>query len=67
MPTYDFRCPNCNHTETIFRGLKDNVEVPCINCGHTMSKLVGTPDFRFADPRGTCGKKATGYTKIRDS
>ncbi len=44
MPTYDYKCENCNETFEIFHSIKDEPVKLCPSCGHdTLKKLVSLP------------------------
>lgn len=40
MPTYDYRCPVCGHTEEIFHSIKINPEYPCPDCEKKDTKVL---------------------------
>lgn len=44
MPTYDYKCENCNETFEIFQSIKDAPVKLCPSCGHeTLKKMVSLP------------------------
>ncbi len=44
MPTYDYKCENCNETFEIFQSIKDSPAKLCPSCGHeTLKKMVSLP------------------------
>ena len=45
MPAYEYRCPNCNATFTLFLSLKekDKETAKCPKCGNTdVQRIYGT-------------------------
>lgn len=46
MPTYDYRCNNCGHTEEIYQSFKDAELTQCPSCGtNNYERLIGCPFF----------------------
>jgi putative FmdB family regulatory protein len=44
MPTYDYKCGNCNNTFEFFQSMKDDPMTLCPECGHNdLKKLVSLP------------------------
>jgi putative FmdB family regulatory protein len=44
MPTYDYKCNNCNNTFEFFQSMKDDPMTLCPECGHeALKKLVSMP------------------------
>lgn len=44
MPTYEYKCSNCNHEFEILQSIKDDALTLCTKCGHnTLKKLVSMP------------------------
>lgn len=46
MPTYDYKCPSCQHVEEMQHGMKDVVNTVCPQCRHDfLVKVIssGTP------------------------
>ena len=44
MPTYDYKCPNCSHSEQKMHRMNDNIQMFCFNCfknGETIQMLKG--------------------------
>jgi len=42
MPTYDYRCNNCNHEFELFQSMKDSPKRKCPECGkNTLERLIG--------------------------
>lgn len=41
MPTYDYRCPDCQHEQEHFHGINEKPHVKCEECGKRMKKLMG--------------------------
>jgi putative FmdB family regulatory protein len=44
MPTYDYRCPQCNHAFSAFHGMKE-ASPACPSCGGEVRKLPVAPAF----------------------
>lgn len=43
MPTYDYKCDNCDHEFEIFQSMKDNKLSKCPVCGkESLKRLIGT-------------------------
>jgi len=43
MPTYDYRCNNCNHEFELFQSMKDSPKRKCPECGQLkLERLIGT-------------------------
>jgi len=42
MPTYDYRCPDCEHEQERFHKINEKPHVKCNECGKRMKKLIGT-------------------------
>lgn len=43
MPTYDYRCGNCEHTFELFQKMSDAPKRKCPKCGrNTLNRLIGT-------------------------
>jgi len=43
MPTYDYRCKNCEHEFELFQNMSDRVKRKCPECGkNTLERLIGT-------------------------
>ena len=41
MPTYDYKCNDCNESLEQFHGMNDSPEVPCPSCGTIANKMIG--------------------------
>ena len=42
MPTYDYRCNNCEHEFELFQSMKDSVKKKCPECGKlALERLIG--------------------------
>lgn len=42
MPTYDYRCNNCEHEFELFQSMKDGVKKKCPECGKlALERLIG--------------------------
>jgi putative FmdB family regulatory protein len=49
MPTYDYKCNNCNATEVHKRGMNDpEVEVNCKSCKSLMVRVFGLAAVTFS-------------------
>ena len=65
MPTYDYKCENCNSTFEFFQSMKDDPMTLCPQCGHnTLKKLVSLPAGLIF--KGT-GFYLTDYAKKKTS
>lgn len=43
MPTYEYRCKNCQHEFELFQNMSDAVKRKCPECGkNTLERLIGT-------------------------
>jgi len=43
MPTYDYRCKNCEHEFELFQQMSDSVKKKCPECGKlSLQRLIGT-------------------------
>ncbi len=43
MPTYEYRCNNCQHEFELFQSMKDAPKRKCPTCGkNTLERLIGT-------------------------
>jgi len=42
MPTYDYKCLECNHTFETFQSIKDSHLTECPQCGGKIKRLIGT-------------------------
>lgn len=43
MPTYDYRCGNCEHEFELFQKMSDSPKRKCPECGkNTLERLIGT-------------------------
>lgn len=43
MPTYDYRCKNCDHEFELFQSMKDKVKRKCPECSKlSLERLIGT-------------------------
>lgn len=41
MPTYDYRCPQCDITTESFHKMCEESKVLCLECGVNMLKTIG--------------------------
>lgn len=65
MPTYDYKCENCENTFEFFQSMKDDPLTLCPECGHsTLKKLVSMPAGLIF--KGT-GFYLTDYAKKKTS
>lgn len=43
MPTYEYRCKNCEHEFELFQGMSDPLKRKCPKCGkNALERLIGT-------------------------
>lgn len=42
MPTYDYKCLNCNSSFEVFQKMNDEPIKNCPKCGGKVKKLIGT-------------------------
>ncbi len=56
MPAYDYKCPDCNATTTVVRGISEKEAKPiCITCAREMGRVYDSaPAITF---------KGTGWGK----
>ena len=48
MPTYDYKCTHCGHTEEVFHKIDERIQVNCSKCGKLSSKTFSAShSFRF--------------------
>ncbi|MCK9424419.1 MAG: zinc ribbon domain-containing protein [Ignavibacteriaceae bacterium] len=41
MPTYDYKCLECNHNFETFQSMKDKYLTECPKCGGNIKRLIG--------------------------
>lgn len=41
MPTYDYKCPECEHVQERFHKIRQRPRVECEKCGARMKKMMG--------------------------
>ncbi len=41
MPTYDYRCRNCNYEFELFQSIKEKPLETCPRCGKSVRRLIG--------------------------
>lgn len=41
MPTYDYKCPECEHVQERFHKIRQRPSVECEKCGARMKKMMG--------------------------
>lgn len=42
MPTYEYKCLNCNHSFEVFQSMNADPVKVCPNCGGTVKRLIGS-------------------------
>jgi putative FmdB family regulatory protein len=42
MPTYDYRCSDCNYTFEYFQPMRDEPLTVCPGCGGNLKRIIGT-------------------------
>jgi putative FmdB family regulatory protein len=42
MPTYEYKCLNCDHSFEIFQSMNAEPVKVCPNCGGSVKRLIGT-------------------------
>ena len=48
MPTYDFKCRDCDNTATLITSIRDELKIPiCANCKLDMVRDFGAPAIGF--------------------
>jgi putative FmdB family regulatory protein len=69
MPTYDYKCENCNHTFEVLQSIKDEPLIKCPKCGkNKLKKLISGgaglifkgSGFYLTDYKNKHSKKSTG-------
>jgi putative FmdB family regulatory protein len=54
MPTYDYKCHKCNHTEELLLRLSEHVvTLPCPSCGGSMEQYFPRPPSTGSFPAFT--------------
>ncbi len=41
MPTYSYKCKDCEHTYSAFQSIKDEPDKKCPECGGAIVRLIG--------------------------
>jgi len=41
MPTYDYKCTNCNHVFEYFQSMNDDPLSQCPECGGEVKRMIG--------------------------
>lgn len=75
MPTYEYRCTDCEETFEFFRKMSDAPLQTCPSCGGTLKRMIGTgmtPIFKGSgfyetDYRSENYKKAAKAEKTAES
>ncbi len=47
MPTYEYKCNECDHTFDVFQSMNDEPIKTCEKCGGMVRKLFGTAGIIF--------------------
>ena len=47
MPTYEYRCKDCDHQFEIVQSFADDALTECPNCGGTLKKVFGNVGITF--------------------
>jgi putative FmdB family regulatory protein len=42
MPTYDYKCSNCQHTFEYFQTMSAELLTKCPECGGVLKRIIGT-------------------------
>ncbi|MBZ0265158.1 zinc ribbon domain-containing protein [bacterium] len=42
MPTYSYRCPECDHRFNLFHSISDSAPKQCPECGTEVERQMGT-------------------------
>lgn len=50
MPTYEYKCLECNHTFSVFQSMKDDPVKLCEKCNGHVRKVFGTAGIIFKGP-----------------
>ena len=65
MPTYAYRCSDCDHAFDIYQQFSDNALTECPECGGTLRKVFGSLGVTFngsgfyrTDSRASAGSGA---------
>ena len=71
MPRYDYRCPKCGHTITLWHSSYSG-EVVFVACDHCeskdpMVKLISAVPHKFMNPRGTMGVRLNGSDSKKEN
>lgn len=58
MPTYNFKCPKCNHMQSIIHSIKeDHPKVVCEKCKTEMKRNISSPAVVFKGTGWACQEK----------
>lgn len=63
MPTYEYKCLECNHSFEVFQSMNAEVIKVCPNCGGAVKRLIGSgagPIFKGSGFYHTDYKKNPG-------
>jgi putative FmdB family regulatory protein len=48
MPTYDYKCGDCDNTATLITSIREEIKIPiCAKCKHDMVRDYGSPSISF--------------------
>ena len=75
MPTYEYKCQNCEKTFEFFQKMSDAPKTTCPSCNGTLKRLIGTgmtPIFKGSgfyetDYKKTSNNNGNGKSKTADS
>ena len=75
MPTYDYKCPNCNYTFEHFQPMSADQLTECPKCKGTLKRIIGTgagPIFKGSgfyqtDYKGKSTQKNTSINSDKTS
>lgn len=76
MPTYDYRCPVCNHVQEEFHSMTKDPEIRCNECSSVMERQIGAggglilrgagfyhTDYKLAPHNTSNARRVPGRTK----
>ncbi len=41
MPTYTYKCPECDYTFDMYHSIMDDSEKICLECGYVAQRMIG--------------------------
>ena len=76
MPTYDYKCPVCDHVQEEFHSMSKNPKIRCAECSSVMEKQIGAgggvifrgpgfyhTDYRLSEQNSANARRVPGRSK----